>query len=108
MFNAKVLFVNYPCRPRIDPGKSNSKTIAPVLPVMCIASFFKSYLYAFLLKMRNERAIFVNERFVHAAANKNPFCGHHAVSTKFVHEFYDRIEYRAALVATKIAECERS
>src|SRR5262249_41108493 len=103
------LFIHQPQGAGEQPGEPLAQAIAPVLPVVPVAGLDVAHLHADVLEERDQRAVLVDERFVHPAGPEQLFGDGAPLLPELVHERHDRVEQGPAVVAlADVGERERA
>src|SRR6267142_4677010 len=96
-------------RPREQPGQAFAEAVAPVLPVVPVASLDEAHLHAGGREQRHHRAVLVDERLVNAAAEEDALAHGLRLGAVGVDELDHPVEERPAAVAlADVGESERA
>lgn len=99
---ATALFVDHPKRPGEKPSERIAQVVTPVDPVVTIAGFAVLDFHPCFLEERNNRAIFVDQGFVHPARDKDFFARFTGMFSEAVHKVDHRVKQGAAFVFSDI------
>ena len=99
-----ALFVDHPKRPGKQPSQCIAQVVTPVDPVVTVAGFAVLDFHPGFLEERNNRAIFVDQRFVHPAGDKDFFAKFPGIFSKTIHKVDHRVKEGAAFVFADIGK----